>query len=522
MADAIRVAAPPAPSPRAEPAVSLTQRASLNVIASLLDYGAKIVVGVVVIPIVVATLGSSLYGVWEMLSRLSGYLTAGDGRPVQALRLVVSNLQNSDDDSAKRRYVGGAFAVWVLFLPLLLGAGAVLVWVAPTITKADAALSPTVRLTVLMLTLSLMLGNLASLPESVLRGMNLGYKRMGLQAGLEVACGALMVAAMYLGFGMVGAASAQAAAAVLLAICFWWVVRKYVTWFGVERPHKAEVRSLLRLSLWVAGGDTITKLVQASDVIILGMVLSPAAVTPYVLTAYAARLALNLHVLAASGAIPGIGGVIGLGQRERAIRLRNELIAVTWLFSITVGVTILAWNHSFLRLWVGSQNYGGTWVNLLLVAIMAQSAFVRSDAYIIDAALQPRQRVLVAAIALLPTVGLATLLAMHFGAVGLCIGIFSGRLTQSIAYPRLARTALGVTSGSAVHSLARPAAVTAVLFASAVWLGDRVVTQHWVTWGAGVAGTAVLALALALGLGLPAEMRGRVLRRYRDLIRKLL
>ena len=226
--------------------------------------------------------------------------------------------------------------------------------------------------------------------------------------------------------------------------------------------------------------------------------------------------------MAASGAIPGIGGVIGLGQRERAIRLRNELIAVTWLFSITVGVTILAWNHSFLRLWVGSQNYGGTWVNLLLVAIMAQSAFVRSDAYIIDAALQPRQRVLVAAIALLPTVGLATLLAMHFGAVGLCIGIFSGRLTQSIAYPRLARTALGVTSGSAVHSLARPAAVTAVLFASAVWLGDRVVTQHWVTWGAGVAGTAVLALALALGLGLPADMRGRVLRRYRDLIRKLL
>ncbi len=78
MADAIRVAEPPAPSPRAEPAVSLTQRASLNVIASLLDYGAKIVVGVVVIPIVVATLGSSLYGVWEMLSRLSGYLTAGE------------------------------------------------------------------------------------------------------------------------------------------------------------------------------------------------------------------------------------------------------------------------------------------------------------------------------------------------------------------------------------------------------------------------------------------------------------
>jgi len=522
MADAVRIVTSAEATERPRPDITLTQRASLNVIASLLDYGAKVAVGFLVIPIVVAGLGSSLYGVWEMLARLTGYLTAGDGRPIQALRLVVSNLQGSRDDSAKRRYVGGAFVVSLLFLPLLLGGGALLFWLAPTITKAPADLSPTVRLTVVMLTLSLLLGNLASLPESVLRGMNLGYKRMGLQAGTEIVSGALLAGAVAAGFGMAGAAAAQVAAAGVMALCFWWVVRKYVPWFGVERPRKVEIKGLMRLSLWVAGGETISKLIHASDVIILGMVLSPAAVTPYVLTGYAARLAVNVHVLAAGGAIPGIAGVIGQGQRDKAIRLRNELVAATWLFAVTVGATILVWNRSFLGLWVGSQNYGGPWVNLLVVLIMAQTAFVRSDSYVIDAALQPRQRVIVSAVALVPTVGLATLLALRFGTVGLCLGVFIGRLTQSIAYPRLVRACLGIPSRSHPRALARPLAITLFLFATAAALGSRIVTEHWITWAAGVAGTAVVALALALGLGLPRDMRRAVMRRYAGLARRLL
>jgi len=522
MADAVRVATPAHAPVRPRPDITLTQRASLNVLASLLDYGAKVAVGFLVIPIVVAGLGSSLYGVWEMLARLTGYLTAGDGRPIQALRLVVSNLQGSHDDSAKRRYVGGAFVVWLLFLPLLLGGGALLLLLAPTITKAPPDLSATVRLTVVMLTLSLLLGNLASLPESVLRGMNLGYKRMGLQAGTEIVSGALLAGAVVAGFGMVGAAGAQVAAAGVMALCFWWVVRKYVPWFGVERPRKVEIKGLMRLSLWVAGGETISKLIHASDVIILGMVMSPAAVTPYVLTGYAARLAVNVHVLAAGGAIPGIAGLIGQGQRDKAIRLRNELVAATWLFAVTVGATILVWNRSFLGLWVGSQNYGGPWVNLLVVLIMVQTAFVRSDSYVIDAALQPRQRVIVSALALIPTVGLATLLSMRFGTVGLCLGVFTGRLTQSIAYPRLVRACLGIPSRTQVRALARPFAITILLFAIASLLGRQIVTAQWITWAAGVAGTAVVTLAVALGLGLPGDMRRAVVRRYAGLARRLL
>lgn len=516
MADAVRMAVPADEPPR----VTLTHRASLNVVASLLDYGAKVGVGLVVVPILVSGLGRSLYGVWEMLGRLVGYMTAGDGRPTQALRPVISNLQASQDDAVKRRYVGGAFFVWLLFLPVVLAAGVGLVWLAPTITKVAPPLVPVVRLTCALLAASLLVGNLAALPESVLRGMNLGYKRMGLQAGLEVVGGVLVAGAIYAGLGMVGAAGAQIAFAGLMGITFWWVVRKYVPWFGVDRPTRAEIRGLLGLSVWYSAGEAITKLLLASDVIILGIVLSPAAVTTYALTGYAARMAVNVHVLAAGGAIPGIGGVIGLRQYQKALALRNELLAITWLFATTVGSTILLWNHSFLTLWVGGGNYAGPWVNLLIVCTMAQTVFVRSDAYVIDATLQPRQRVLVAGVAAALTIGLGILLSLRFGTVGLCLGILAGRLTQSIAYPRLVRRYLGAGTWSVRWALARPLVAMSLLFAGCALLGDRIVLRHWLGWVGGVAATTLVLSAVALAIGLPADARATVFRRGRELARR--
>src|SRR5256884_8341155 len=83
---------------RAPRAPSLTGRASLNALQSLLDYGAKLGVGLVVTPIVVAGLGGSLFGVWEMLNRLVTYMSAADGRPTEALRLIVSSRQAVEDD----------------------------------------------------------------------------------------------------------------------------------------------------------------------------------------------------------------------------------------------------------------------------------------------------------------------------------------------------------------------------------------------------------------------------------------
>src|SRR5207237_8057247 len=112
-------------------------------------------------------------------------------------------------------YVGAPFVAGMLFLPVIRAAGTVLVWLGPAITQAPPALHAAVRLAVALLVVGLLFANLASLPESVLRGMNLGYKRMGLQAGLEILGGALTAGAIALGLGLAGAAGPPTVSAAL-------------------------------------------------------------------------------------------------------------------------------------------------------------------------------------------------------------------------------------------------------------------------------------------------------------------
>jgi O-antigen/teichoic acid export membrane protein len=500
--------------------VTLTRRASLNAVQSLLDYGARLVVGLVITPILVSRLGRELFGVWEMLNRLIGYMSAADGRPTEALRLVIATKQAAADPMEHRRAVGSALVVWLLFLPLLAGVGSVLVWLAPTVTKVPPALHTTVRLAGAALLLSLLLASLASVPESVLRGMNLGYKRMGFQAGLNLIGGALTAGAIFAGLGLVGVAGAQLALAAITGLCFWILVKRYVATFGVARPARHEVKSLLGMSAWIAIGEIIAKLALASDVIVLGMVVSPTVVTTYVLTGYAGRIGQGLHLFTTGAAMPGLGGVIGSGEYERAARLRHEIMNLTWLFSTAVGGTILLWNRSFLTLWVGPENYAGYWANLLLVIITVQTALLRTDAFVLDATLQPRLRVVVAALAAAAIIGVSIALTPSLGIVGVCLGMLVGRMVQTIAYPLLVDRCLRRPSRLSWRAITRPLAVMLLIFAVTAVLGDRALASNWLTWTAGVAISLVLITSLALAAGLPAEGRRAVLGRWRAIMEK--
>ena len=498
---------------------SLTGRASLNVLQSLLDYSVKLAVGLMLVPVLVTGLGRTLFGVWEMLGRIAGYIESADGRSTQALRLVISNQQSSDDHAAKRRWVGSALAVWVCFLPLWATAGTLLIWLAPTVTKVPPEYYLTVRVACALMMGSVLVAGLGSLPESVLRGMNLGYKRMGLQAGLSLVGGCLFAGAVLAGGELVGVAAAGLVLAALMGLCYLAVVRRQIPWFGADRPRRTEIGTLLGMSVWLALGDVASKLL-GSDVLVLGMILSASAVTTYVLTGYAARLALNLHTLAAEAVMPGVAGIIGERRFGHAALLRRELLAVTGLFVTAVGVTILLWNRSFVHLWVGAENYAGVWINLLIVLIAVQAAFIRCDAYLIDAALQPARRVRVGVTAGVLTLGLSFALTHVAGMTGLCLGILLGRATQSVGYPMLVRVCLQRDAGLSLRWLTRPLLVMGLLFAAAAWLGNRVVVEHWLSWAAAVVLTLATSFALALSLGLPSELRAAVTGRMLEMGRR--
>jgi O-antigen/teichoic acid export membrane protein len=503
------------------PAGNLSRRASLNALAAGLDYVARSAVELVVNPLLVAGLGAHLYGTWRVLWQWTGYVWATSGRSSQALQFAIANRQHVADDQEKRSYVTSALVVWLIFLPLLIGVGALGVWLAPVLLDTRSDLVGPVRWAAALLVADAIALTVLSCSRSVLQGENLGYKRMGLSTALVLVGGALTALAVLLDTGIVGVAAANLVNTLLTGLLFWRIAHVYVPWFGLARPSRQTVRWFLGLSSWFLGWKLVVQLMTASDVLILGALASVGLVTVYVLTKFVAESLNRLLMVVVNGVTPGLAGLVGAGEHGKAVRVRNETMALTWLLVTVVGAAILLWNASFVGVWVGGAHYAGALSTLLMVVMVGQFCFIRADGSLIDATLDLRVKVLTGGASTVVSIGVAAILVggYRLGIPGLCAGIVAGRTILTVAYPWQAGRSLGYPLTTQLRGITRPAVTTAALFAAALALQPRLATDSWAVLVVGAVGTAVALTVLSAWGGLTADQRRRLTRRVRMVLR---
>lgn len=499
---------------------TLTQKASLNAVAAMLDYGARLLVAFLLNPLMVTTLGDYFYGVWQIARRLAGYLSIGGGRPTQALKWTVAHQQSSTDYDKKRRDVGSAVAVWFLFLPFLAIIGAILVWFAPSLLGAPAEFVWTIRVVVALLVIDLLVTDLADVPQSVLRGENLGYQRMGLSTLLLFVGGGLTALALYLGSGLIGVAVVTLLMTLLTGLFYTQVVRRYVPWFGLIKPTIADVRQFFSLSWWFTAWRLVQQAMMASDIVLLGLLSSVELVTVYSLTKFAPDALTNLMVNVVGGVLPGLGGVIGARDLAKAARIRTLLMAGTWLVVTVAGTTTLLLSRPFLNLWVGPTYDAGPLPTLLIIVMTAQVTFIRNDANLINLTLDLPKKVLAGLLSITIALGLAALLIAFFdlGIVGLCLGFIAGRLLLTVGYPWSLSRFFGLSFADQLTAAIRPIAVTGLLFGLALTLANHWIIASWLglIFAAGV--TVVVVTAIAFAAGLSRDQRAYLWRHLRSIV----
>jgi O-antigen/teichoic acid export membrane protein len=506
--------------------LTLTRRAFLNVLAAGLDYFVRIAVMFAITPLLVAGLGDFVFGAWRILGSLTGYLSAASGRPTQALKWTLAKLQSSTDYAEKRAQVGSALLVWLLFSPLLLLLGGVCVLYLPTWLDAPPELWPVLRLATAILAVNMTLISLAEVPRSILDGENLGFRRMGLSAGLSLLNGGFVVLALHWEAGLAGVATATLTTTVLTGMLFLRVTRVHVPWLGVARPSRAALRRFFDLSGWFLAWRLLTSWMLAADILLLGMLSSVELVTSYSLAKYVPEALVNVVGLTVFGVLPGLGRIIGAGDVQRAARVRGEVLAFTWLLTTTCGALLMLWNEAFVRLWVGASYFPGATENALLVLMIVQFIFIRIDANVIDLSLDLRTKVLLGLLSAVLATGLAiaSMRILELGIVGLCLGFMAGRSILSVAYPLLVSRLLGLSPWAQLLGATRAAAVSAGLFVVAAGADDFVDGGSWLpieSWP----GLAVATLAsfgavscACFFLGLTARQRRMLLDRARGLV----
>ncbi len=498
----------------------LSRKASLNAAAAGLDYAALTASELVINPVLVAGLGAYLYGAWRIMWKLTGYLWATSGRSAPALQSAISHHQHSAPDEEKRRAVGSAVAVWFAFCPILLGIGALGAWFAPSFLRTPPEHVNAVRLAATLLVVNTVALTLFTIPRAVLQGENLGYKRMGASAALIVAGGGLTVLAVKLGFGMAGIAASSIVVTVLTGWLFWRVTRRHVAWWGVARPDRAGLRWFFGLSGWFTAWKLINEAMIAGDVVVLGLLAPIELVTVYTLTRYVPDALSALLSNPLAGIAPGLGGLIGAGDHRRAVRARNDFMAVTWVAVVVAGTAIVLWNESFLTVWIGSRYYAGATATFLIVLMSAQFVLIRTDAYVIDLTLDLKKKVLLGLASTVLSVVAAVLLVSHFhlGIVGVVVGFMLGRAVLSIAYPILVGRAIGDPFLRQLRGATRTILVSAALFAVTAAMAGHLAVGSWVGLVVAAGVTALVTSALIVGLGLPGAQRRRLVRRARRIV----
>src|SRR5215211_6016476 len=117
----------------------------------MIDYAGAQITGMIVSPFIVSGLGSSMYGIWQILTQMTGYAKMADARATQVLKWTVAKKQDTASDEELRSDVTSAFLVTLMILPLVMMAGSLISWYAPYITHTDPAYYNLVRITCALL-----------------------------------------------------------------------------------------------------------------------------------------------------------------------------------------------------------------------------------------------------------------------------------------------------------------------------------------------------------------------------------
>lgn len=132
----------------------------------------------------------------------------------------------------------------------------------------------------------------------------------------------------------------------------------------------SEVGPYLKSSVWVSLAQIAQVLLNATDLLIIGRVLGPAAVVPYACTAKLIFVLTHQPQLLMQSALPGLSEMRTGESRERIFRACTSLSLAILMLSGFIAMLVLGINGPFVRWWVGPQFYIGLTMTAVLLANM--------------------------------------------------------------------------------------------------------------------------------------------------------
>jgi len=475
-----------------------TRRFLGGVSLTLLNQGLALLVGLWFTRFALGRLGQHDYGLWLVGLQIVAYLGLLD------LGVVALLPRETAFASGREKTAGGLTGVSALVGDAM----QLVLWQTPALALLAVAAGAVVagRWAELLPAVSLILAAyVVSFPLRTFGATLQGLQDLAFLGWVQLAAWAAgtatSIALLLAGHGLVALAAGWTVTQLASPAVHWMRLRsRFPGAIPVRAPRLAwpAARGYLARSLWVSLSQVTSLLINGADVLIIAAMLGPSRVVPYVLTGKLVAVAANLPYTIAHTAGPGLSEMRVRETRERLSNVTLALTEAVLLASGLVAVIVLGLNQTFVRWWVGPDQFGGLTLSALFVLLMMANHWATTIVYTAFSFGHEKATALVGlaqgVVTLVATLALVPLL----GLVGGVLGSLAGAVLVTL--PLMLRIVLRDVGGS-VGQMLRPLAPwalrLAVLAAAATALA-RVERPGGLVWlfGGGLVLTVVYVLAM--------------------------
>lgn len=332
-------------------------RAAKNSTYAIVEYAWPIALAIIVTPYIVRGLGASAYGVLSIAAITLGFFGLLDlGIGGAAIRAVAQHLEREDVEGAAK-VVGTVVTAYLLIGAI--GASALALATPVLVSQVLSVpldLQPAARaafyISAAGFPVTLIVGAFASVPKAA--------QRFDLSTRVAVVFSTIGPLVMLLmvawGFGLPGVALASLVLNVIAGLAYYRVGRGLLR--GGELRLGLDVavlRGLAGFGGWFLAASIGVTILYQLDKILVGSLLSVAAVTYYVVPGNLANRIQGLMGAATQIVFPASSAMLARGNRDQLNRLYRDGTRLTFLMAATLGVPMAVMASPFLRYWMGAE-----------------------------------------------------------------------------------------------------------------------------------------------------------------------
>ncbi len=459
---------------------SRTGAALRAAVAAYVTRGLSLLLGLVVTPVVLASIGRETYGYWVIVGSVIGYVGMVDFGITGSVATLIAREQR--DPASVSRIVTNA-------LLALSGAGllaVVLAFCAALLAPAVLRLEPDSIGLVRALIVLAGLGLGLSFPVRALKAAFRGTQRIALLRIVEFILSlfriGLLLLLLHVGAGVFALPWSTVAASVLSTVVFLWLAKGQIRGLRLARDLLAsgEVRRILGVSAWWFLGSLGALFIYQTDNIVVGRYLGPVAVTAYALTHRLPELVrgqlyqLNLAIS------PGIGDLVGRGEVEKLREIFPAALRIILFLGISAAALIIVLNRPFVTLWVGKENYAGDRLTLIFSLTLVYLLVFHTSSIILTNHLDLKVLATTRFVEGVLNLGLSLLLVGTFGTVGVAAAtLIAGLATSGWFLLARAFRVMGVSPAAALGRIGVPTAIFCLVAVVTVTLAPELSDASW-------------------------------------------